>query len=116
MGCTSTHAGPPLGDLRAALLAASGGDRALDARLATDLAAPSMAYTGSVDAAIELVQRVLPGWGWHVGWHADGVTPYATLHDAGRTLHAVAKGPTVPIALLRAMANALAQQAAPAER
>ena len=114
MGRTGAHASPALGDLRDALLAASGGDRALDARLAAELDAPAMAYTGSVDAAIELVRHALPGWAWHVGWHADGVTPYATLHDAARTLHADAKGPTVPIALLRAMADALVQQPLPA--
>lgn len=103
-----------MGDLKDALVAASGSDRALDARLATELGAPEKGYTSSVDAAIELVRHALPGWGWHVGWHADGVTPYATLHDAGRTLHVEAIGPTVPIALLRAMAEALAQQPTPA--
>ena len=95
-------------------MAASGADAALDARLATELGAPAADYTASVDAALRLVRHALPGWGWHVGWHADGVTPYATLHDATRTMHTVAKGPTVPIALLRAMADALAQQGAPA--
>lgn len=103
-----------MGSLKEALLAASGGDKALDARLAAELGAPALAYTGSVDAAVELVNHTLPGWIWHVGWRADGITPYATLHDAARTRHAEAKGPSVPIALLRAMAEALAQQSTPA--
>lgn len=109
MGRTGTYASAALGDLNEALLAASGGGRALDERLATTFAAPAMAYTQSVDAALSLVHHALPGWGWHLGWHADGVTPYATLHDAARTRHVEAKGPTVPIALLRALTAALAE-------
>lgn len=93
--------------LTADLDAATGGDPALDARLAAELGAPPAAYTASVDAAIGLVRHALPGWGWHVGWHADGVTPYASLHDAARTVHVEAKGPSVQLALLRAMAQAL---------
>ncbi len=87
--------------------AASGADPALDARLTEALGAPPAAYTASVDAAIALVDHALPGWHWHIGWHADGITPYASLRDAARTLHVEAKGPTVQLALLRAMIRAL---------
>lgn len=98
---------PDLAALKQAIGTASGGDRALDAEIARTLQAPLAAFTGSVDAALGLIDHALPGWGWHVGWHADGIRPYATLHDAERTRQVTAAGPSVPIALLRAMAQAL---------
>jgi hypothetical protein len=98
--------------LSEALAAASGADPALDRRLADELKAPPADYSASVDAAIGLVRHALPGWGWHVGWHADGVTPYASLHDPARTVHVEAKGPSVQLALLRAMGQALETAAA----
>jgi len=100
-----------LGD---AIRAATGGEPSLDRRLADELQAPPAAYTGSVDAALALIGHALPGWSWHVGWHADGVTPYASLHDAARTHHVEAAGPSVPLALLRALALALQAQNGPA--
>jgi hypothetical protein len=100
-----------LAALKQAIGTATGGDRALDAEIARALQAPLAAYTGSVDAALGLVDHALPGWGWHVGWHADGIRPYATLHDAERTRHVEAAGPSVPIALLRAMMLAREQVA-----
>ncbi len=101
-----------LATLKQAVDTAYGGDRALDAELARTLHAPAAAFTGSVDAALDLIRHVLPDWGWHVGWHADGIRPYATLHDAARTQHVDVAGPSVPIALLRALMLAL-EQAAP---
>lgn len=98
--------------LTEALRAASGADNALDARLAAELGAVPADFTASVDAALGLVRHALPGWGWHVGWHADGVTPYASLHDQARTIHVEATAPTVPLALLRALALAVERQAA----
>lgn len=103
--------GRSLGD---AIRAATGGEPSLDRRLAEELNAPPAAYTGSVDAALALIRHALPGWGWHVGWHADGVTPYATLHDAARTRHVEAVGPSVPLALLRALALAMVPDDRPA--
>jgi len=102
---------PDLTTLKQSIGAATGGDRALDAEIASTLEAPLAAFTGSVDAALELIEHTLPGWGWHVGWHADGIRPYATLHDAERTRQVTAAGPSVPIALLRTMAQALEQNA-----
>ena len=71
-------------DLEARLQAATGSDRALDAELARlldpALADPPPDYTASVDRAVELLKALLPGWSWHVGWDANGVLPYATLH------------------------------------
>ncbi len=102
-----------MGALEDALKAATGADPALDRELATQLGAPPSDYTASVDAALKLIHLTLPGWGWHVGWHADGVTPYASLHDQARTVHVEAAAPSVPLALLRAMAEALARKASP---
>lgn len=96
-----------MGTLNDAIDAATGGDKALDRRLAAELEAPQLAYTGSVDAALELVRHALPGWSWHVGWHADGITPYAVLRDPARGRHVEARGPSVPLALLRALTKAL---------
>lgn len=99
-------------ELEALLRAATGSDRAVDAELARRLDPARAAggdppgYTGSVDRAVELVQVALPGWSWHVGWNASGVLPYATLHRGGRLVEASA--PTVPLALLRALAKAAA--------
>lgn len=111
MGRAGAHAGHALGMLSEALLAATGAafgsDPELDRRLARELGAPPAAYTASIDAALDLIRHALPGWGWHLGWHADGIRPYASLHDRARTAHAQAAGPTVPVALLRAMAEAL---------
>ncbi|MEZ5858486.1 MAG: hypothetical protein R3D28_05705 [Geminicoccaceae bacterium] len=96
-----------MGLLKEELLAATGADRELDRRLAAELGAPPAAYTASIDATLDLIRHALPGWGWHLGWHADGIRPYASLHDAARTVHVEAAGPTVPVALLRAMGEAL---------
>jgi hypothetical protein len=90
---------------------ATGSDRELDGELARVLggAAPGTVpadYTSSVDRCVELVRAAAPGWAWHVGWDASGLLPYATLHRGERCVEAAA--PTVPLALLRALARALA--------
>lgn len=62
--------------------AATGRDNDLDRSIAELLdhgAAEVPAYTGSVDACIDLVHRVLPGWSWHVGYGPRGVVPYAAV-------------------------------------
>jgi hypothetical protein len=93
-------------ELLRALEAATGSDRRLDAELADLVGAPSPApdYTASVDRCVELVRAELAGWAWHVGWDASGVLPYATLHGGPHLVEAA--GPTVPIALLRALLRA----------
>jgi hypothetical protein len=93
------------------LEAATGSDRELDGELARVLAgaAPGTVpadYTSSVDRCVELVRAAAPGWAWHVGWDASGLLPYATLRQGERSIEAAA--PTVPLALLRALARALA--------
>ena len=61
-------------------------------------------YTSSVDDCIALISHAAPDWGWHVGWAANGATPYATLHRGHEMKEA--KGPTVPLALLRVLVRA----------
>ena len=99
--------------LLARLDAATGSDRALDAEIGRLLGprAPEavLDYTASVDRTIDLVHALLPDWGWHLGWNATGVLPYAVLHAGVRRVEAAA--PTVPLALLKAMVRALAANA-----
>lgn len=98
----------PLADLADRLAAATGSDPGLDKALEQVLLAGDGAsapdYTASVDRCIDLVHRAKPGWAWHVGWDASGVLPYARLHQGSH--HAEAAGPTVPLALLRALVAA----------
>ena len=96
-----------LTDLLRRVRAATGHDPELDAALAAGLGhrtAEVPAYTASVDACIALLHRVLPGWGWHVGYDARGVIPYAAV-SKGRARHE-AGAPTVPLALLAAILRA----------
>jgi hypothetical protein len=84
--------------------AARGRDRELDKSIAELLdhsAAKITEYTGSVDACIDLIHRVLPGWFWHVGYGPRGVLPYAALWH-GDARHETS-APTVPLALLAAI-------------
>ena len=99
-----------LQELSRRIAAATGADRQLDDDLARLLGpgAPAADYTASVDRCIDLVHARLPGWAWHVGRNASGVLPYATLHR-GEQLVAEA-APTVPLALLRALACAILTQ------
>ena len=92
------------------IVAATGTDRQLDDDLARLLgsATPAPDYTASVDRCIDLVHARLPGWAWHVGWNASGVLPYATLHRSEQLVAEAA--PTVPLALLRALACAILTQ------
>ncbi|GAB6052251.1 hypothetical protein JCM17960_10710 [Magnetospira thiophila] len=84
---------------------ATGADRALDRALRDHFLGPQEGdpppLTGSVDRCLELVHQVLPGWHWHVGWGASGFLPYALLSHQGHEYHS--DGPTVPLALLRAL-------------
>jgi hypothetical protein len=95
---------PDLMKLSQRVRAATGRDRELDKSIA-DLFDRSVSdtpeYTGSVDACIDLVHRVLPGWSWHVGYGPRGVLPYAALSH-GPARHETS-APTVPLALLAAL-------------
>jgi hypothetical protein len=61
-------------------------------------------YTASVDACIGLIERVTPGWHWHVGYGPKGVMPYAFLSNGEIRCEAIAA--TVPLALLTALLEA----------
>jgi hypothetical protein len=115
---------PSLAALARRLAHATGADPALDAVIAAALdpdrppgpapdpaLRPAPGYTASVDACLDLIARALPGWRWHVGHGANGVLPYAALSHAdadadgdGRRVEAA--GPTMPLALLRALVQA----------
>jgi len=66
-------------------------------------------YTTSLDAALALVDEVLPGWSWDLsgGTPSHGVLPYATLNGSNidPTIQAEHKSPVIAllIALLRAL-------------
>jgi hypothetical protein len=64
-------------------------------------------YTASEPACFELIPRVLPGWKWHVGYGVKGVFPYATVSN-GRGTRFQASAPTVPLALLLVLLQAMA--------
>jgi len=96
---------PELARLIEKLGAATGSDRELDRDLAALNGAEVLDYTSSVDRSVDLLHALLPGWSWHVGWDAQGIMPYATVHLDERIFEA--RAPTVPIALLRAMMAAL---------
>jgi hypothetical protein len=88
------------GALAKRLEAATGTDAGLDGMLAQSLSLPEHAYTGSVEAARDLVAAALPGWRLHVGFDVGGLFPYAALTQSD--IHVEASAPTVPLAVLRA--------------
>ena len=99
-----------LGDLLQRVRSASGRDQRLDRDIARclDTAAgepgdpPS--YTASIDACIGLIERLMPGWHWHVGYGPKGVMPYAFLSQGRIRREAIAA--TVPLALMIALLEA----------
>jgi hypothetical protein len=73
-------------------------------------------YTGSIDAALALCERVLPGWSWMARWvrpDAGGPISVAYVDNAERHHNATAKTPA--LALLAAMLRALAAAPLPGE-
>jgi hypothetical protein len=58
--------------------------------------------TASLDAAMALVERVLPGWDWIIGHTNGGLTVHAQLGP-----NEMAFGDTAPLALLAALLKAL---------
>lgn len=86
------------------LTAATGADPAIDRAVAAlfgDEIGAARGWSGSVEECVRLLHRVLPGWSWHVGWAPSGVVPYARLRRGEERISA--EGPSVPIALLRAI-------------
>lgn len=67
-------------------------------------------YTKSVSTCIDLAKRLLPRWKWHLGYGVKGVLPYAALsNDRGKRRECGA--PTVPLALILAIARVLQDEA-----
>lgn len=69
------------------------------------------AYTASIDAALALVERVLPGWEW-LKKSPKVITLYRPLTEQEDTAKAWAKhidgtGATIPLAILSALLRAL---------
>jgi hypothetical protein len=95
------------------LATASGADPAIDRAVAATFGAEDGegGWSASVEHCVALLGRVLPGWSWHVGWGPSGVVPYARLRRGAERVSAEA--PTVPIALLRAIARAVAGERDP---
>jgi hypothetical protein len=97
---------PDWAELGRRLAAATGTDADLDLALSKAGGGEAGDYTSSVTASRALIARLLPGWTVHLGFDASGVFPYVALGNGPR--HVAAGGPTLPLALLRALAAALA--------
>ena len=82
--------------------------------------------TASIDAALALVERMLPGWKWGVasvavktgekspeGYprYGTGFRAHVTQVSALRPMPSVAEGPTAPLAILVALLRSLSQGA-----
>ena len=109
MSDTATVTATKLEKLGRRLAAATGRDRDLDRAVAQVLdeaesISDPAAYTASVDRCLDLLQRRLAGWRWHLGYDARGIMPYAVLTNAALRCEATAA--TVPLALLRAITSA----------
>lgn len=135
---TALHDGSSLQALRERVAKAAGPDREIDARicqallpylsganygrpgLVVDMAAPSVLgggqiaeappLTASIDAAIRLVERVLPGWRWDVG--SSTVDYSSMLWDPAPAGASTAEifARTAPLAILLALLDALIAQ------
>ena len=96
-----------LTDLLARVEGATGADREIDVALFR-AAGPTVLiqedYTASLDAALALLGRVLPGWVWEVSSGRSGL-PWAVLSGDGRSAGGEAKTPALSIlsAMLRAL-------------
>ena len=74
------------------------------------------AYTDSIDAALGLVERVLPGWMWYVGSVGENDMPQATITEPVEDCRDfVGHAPTAPLAILLALLRALAQESQDAQ-
>ncbi len=73
------------------------------------------AYTASIDAALALVDRKLPGWSWKVVGEPAATNPHcAVIRNAGKLSDvapaSVASHRTAPLAILLALLTALITQ------
>lgn len=96
---------PRLSNLRNALDELTGADADLDRLLAEVLGAECDDFSGDATSSRKLVEQVLPNSRLQVGYDVSGVLPNAVLHYSGERFSIVA--PTVPLAVLRALIEAL---------
>lgn len=87
------------------LATASGGDKAIDQAIAEGVGEVLADFTTSIDEARRLFKQLLPDWRLRLGYGATGMFPCATASRAHR--HIIHEAPTVPIAILRAIFEAL---------
>lgn len=108
-----------MSNLTQRLEAATCGERELDAELAfrfmpgfvrgrSNDAAYAPSFTTSLDAALALVERCLPGWRWAVGVYGTG---YQAALDSGGVFNQFhSEAPTPALALCLALIRALEPQ------
>lgn len=87
-----------------------------------DLLNTAPRYTASIDAALALVERMLPGWKWGVssiavrtgektaeGYprYGEGFRAHVTAVSALRPMPSIGEAPTAPLAILLALLTAL---------
>lgn len=70
-------------------------------------ALPVPTYTASIDAALALVERKLPGWIWMLDKNESGPFDFVLWAETGLRAKANAMGPTAPLAILAALLTAL---------
>lgn len=71
-------------------------------------------YTASIDAALALAERMLPGWMWYVGSVGENDMPQATVTEPAEDCRDfVGHAPTAPVAILIALLRALSARPRP---
>lgn len=76
---------------------------------------PVELLTASIDAALALVEKVLPGWSWQIGTYARvGISaqlaePISTEYGPAIGQRADVKAPTAPLAILIALLRTLSK-------
>lgn len=117
-----------LATLRARIDAATGPDRELDLSLAEALVPDVVVllhnrgtgqnerstywhYTASIDAALALVERLLPGWLWTFGSYGPDDGPWACITEPTEPCaDYAARGPTPALAILSALMSAMIER------
>lgn len=92
-------------DLRTRLDTITGADADVDRLLSEVLGIECAGCSGDAESSRKLVDQLLPHARLQVGYDVSGILPGAVLHDGAHRYSAVA--PTVPLAILRVLAEAL---------
>ncbi len=71
------------------------------------------ALYGSVDAALALVERCLPGWTWMLDKNESGPFDFVLWADTGLKSKANATGSSAPLAILAALLTTLISELTP---